>query len=166
MADRYEIEPHRQFGVIYGLHAGDGVIRYVGQTTRLRARMTEHIIHSRDAERHVSITAELAEWIRSIEVLHVCILGESVPVEDLEWQERCWIKHFGLEHLLNRETSARRVARAPRTTKRGHMRFSFEQVADIRRRAARGETRVSIAREFDVHRDTIEKIVNGRTYPE
>lgn len=165
MATRYFIEPHIRRGVVYGLHSGDGVIRYVGKTVRLKARMTEHIIHSRDVEKHPTMNVRLAEWLNGIEIMMVRVLEDDILEPDLDDRERHWILHFGMDALLNQETSARRPVRGAYRTRRGRMLFSPAQVEAIRSRAARGETRVSLALEMGVHRDTIEKIVNGRTYP-
>lgn len=124
--------------------------------------MTEHLIHSRDGK---VMNLALAEWIMSIEVLHVTILEDSIPAAALDATERFHILRFGLESLFNKTTSAARVERRVyKGKKRGRHLFNEAEVATIRARAARGETRVSIARELGVHRDTICQIVSGRTY--
>lgn len=176
MAERYEIDAHEPRGYIYGLHAGDGVIRYVGQTTRLKARMTEHVIHSRTKASRAGIP--LDQWIRSIEVLHVTLLEQNVAAGELDRLEREWIVRLDMRTLFNRTTGGhdmpqgeahnwfgrKHSAETRAKMRKGRELFTMEQVTGIRERVARGETRRAIAREFGVAAPTIEKMVKGVTY--
>ena len=165
MATKYEIQPHEQTGYVYGLHSGDDVVKYVGRTTRLKARMTEHVIHARNF--HGTIGSRLAIWINSIEILHVKLFEICAPESTLSDLERKWIVSIGMANLLNESTGAKRVEHRVGVSdgrKNGRAIFDSDQVSKIRNRVFRGETRISLAREMGVHRDTIEQIVRRDTY--
>lgn len=185
MASRHEIEPHERKGYIYGLHDGDGAVRYVGQTCRLKARMTEHIIHSRDPRKRTSEGAALSDWIVSIDVMHVRLLAVDVPESKLNDAEKEWIARFGLDNLLNRTPGGFDVQRGNRSHWFGRKhtaetrakmglhgaahpaygkpsplrRFTEAEKAVICERVANGELRKAIAAEFGVSRATVEAFV-------
>lgn len=182
MASRYVIEPHERFGVIYGLHCGDGVIRYVGQTLRLRARMTEHVIHARE---HKNANVELVEWINSVDILHVAVLDNAVPEADLDEAERRRIIEIGLHNLFNRTTGGADMPKGedafwfgrrhtaetrakmglsgedhPAYGKRSPKRIlTDEEEQAIAARVIRGATRKAVAADLGVSRSLVEKIV-------
>lgn len=74
--------------VVYGLHAGDGRIRYVGKTKRgCTQRLREHLKHARRGDnRHSTI------WIRSVGFENVRIeILEQTSLENLSNCEIAWI---------------------------------------------------------------------------
>lgn len=86
---RIVVDPYEATGIVYGLHDGDGVIRYVGQTSRgLRQRMNEHVHHALMHD-HRNTNPGLADWICSLATLHVQVLEVGIPVTSLS----AWEKH-------------------------------------------------------------------------
>lgn len=64
-----------------------------------------------------------------------------------------------------RSRNARKANRSRKDTRRMTMRkFSCEDIIDIKTRLMRGETGASIARSYDVVKDTIYQIKHGETY--
>lgn len=79
-----------RLGVIYGLHAGDGIVRYIGQTVRpIQQRFIEHVYDSRKG-----ITRPLHNWMRKNEgLVEYLILEEGVPWNILDRVETDWIAY-------------------------------------------------------------------------
>lgn len=83
--------------LIYGLHNGDGVIRYVGQTRGLLSRrLNQHA-------RQVNFNTPVSKWVRNDvgkENLQAVEL-DWVLVEHLNDAERWWVNHYRPNNLLN-----------------------------------------------------------------
>lgn len=84
--------------VIYGLHSGDGVIRYVGYTQCLSDRLNQHRSAARNGKEY-----RLYRWYRACDRL-----GRTVEATLLEqgcgdWEvaERHWIEALKTNRLLN-----------------------------------------------------------------
>lgn len=88
-----------RIGVIYGLHAGDGVIRYVGKTTQdpPKARLYEHRTAANGGA-----TPPVYDWIREVGPANVQLqVLERTPIlAVLDRKEREWIDKF--PGLLNK----------------------------------------------------------------
>lgn len=70
--------------VIYGLHNGDGEIRYVGKTlAKLTDRLRQH--------RHARTNYPVNRWIRKTPVIHATVLEKVPPDGDWRACERAWI---------------------------------------------------------------------------
>lgn len=78
-------------GIIYGLHSGDGVIRYVGQTKQgVAGRLRDHL-------KSVAKSSQLKahQWIRECgpEAIRIEVLEET---DELDQAEKNWI-HWARE---------------------------------------------------------------------
>lgn len=76
-------------GVVYGLHAGDGVIRYIDQTTRPRHRLYEHRKSSRAGDPRPTY-----DWTRTVgdKNIVLIVLSHIMPAEELLDAEARMIK--------------------------------------------------------------------------
>ncbi len=80
---------------IYGLHAGDGVIRYIGMSKKPQVRLKQHVC---DSTHHRGVNKHKESWIRT-----VIAAGREVGAivlqqcDDDNWKdaERDWIARFG-----------------------------------------------------------------------
>ena len=102
---------------IYGLHGGDGVIRYVGMSSNPHRRLKQHV---REAIRHHNRNRHKEAWIRltlanGCEVQ--CVVLQQCSDEDWQDAERQWISRWhdrltnltdgGLEPKCSDETRRR-----------------------------------------------------------
>lgn len=87
--------------VIYGLHNGDGVIRYVGLTSKsAETRLHEH---TRDANVARLRDYPVYRWIRreGTSNIHTTVLEYIADIKDLGVRERFWIAYYRAHgHIL------------------------------------------------------------------
>lgn len=100
--------------IIYGLHAGDGVIRYVGKTVRdVAGRLRTHRSHAKACS-----ALPVHRWLRKHSPHVVGVVLEEVPA-DGDWSviEQAWIKALrssnGLLNILNGGEGAHEVVFTP-----------------------------------------------------
>ena len=84
--------------IVYGLHAGDNVIRYVGMTARsAKERFREHIKH-RNANKHFPVY----DWMRKYgDEIQIVILQSYETRAEASKGEVAFIKELGFDNLLN-----------------------------------------------------------------
>lgn len=88
--------PNSGMGVVYGLHSGDGRVRYVGSTTDPVHRLSHHRCITKD--RHAN--DELIAWINDIGPENLCmVVLETVERRVLRRREEVYRRK--LPNLLN-----------------------------------------------------------------
>lgn len=89
-----------EFGTIYGIHSGDGIVRYVGQTRRpVSIRFGQHV--SVAHRNPTAYSVEFHKWLADSDSAAYIVLEESVPVSELDARESFWVSELSENKLFN-----------------------------------------------------------------